>query len=172
LRRLLFTTIHIIINTECKQLVSVQIANSIPNSYSNPEEEEWPDFSSEAKQSCSEPKGLDSGLTVSYRPGGLSDEEDDEDCGECDRREIPKQKRQKIAIKPNPIERNEILIDARIKRFVKEEIKRLLPLPKPDLNVTEFKNMRETIITVRSMRAILYWLICVIKRRKKEVEKF
>jgi hypothetical protein len=33
------------------------------------------------------------------------------------------------------MERNEILIDATIKRFVKEEIKRLLPLPKPDLNV-------------------------------------
>ncbi len=31
--------------------------------------------------------------------------------------------------------RNQILIDARNKRFVKEEIKRLLPLPKPDLNV-------------------------------------
>jgi len=33
------------------------------------------------------------------------------------------------------MKRNEILIDATIKRFVKEEIKRLLPLPKPDLNV-------------------------------------
>ena len=38
-------------------------------------------------------------------------------------------------MRPNLKERNEILIDARNKRFVKEEIKRLLPLPKPDLNV-------------------------------------
>jgi hypothetical protein len=75
---------------ERQQQEIYRIANSIPNSYSNPEEEEWPDFSSEAKQSCPEPKRLDSGPTVSYRSGGLSDDEDDEDCGECDRREIPK----------------------------------------------------------------------------------